>query len=97
MRTGSLREAGAPHRVRDLLLDCRLMEMIARGRTPPRIAADPHGGKHELPPPVSRGVRILAIKRERENNASQAFGQIAIVLPLHLSQLDPEPGANGSA
>ena len=93
VRADVLRQARLSHR----LLDDRLVQVIPRRWTPLRVAADSRRGKHKPPRPVRRRLRILAIEREQQDDASHAVGQIALMLSLDLAQvcLQPLPDRRG--
>jgi hypothetical protein len=84
-------------RDRDGALHDAFVNMKAGWRTKPRIAADPPCGKHELPGPTLRRVRILANQREWQHDSTHTRREIPIMLPLDLSQVSHEtiPGGAG--
>ena len=59
VRTDPLRETRFPRGLRHRALDHRLVQVIAGGRTEPRIATHATRRKQELPPPLGRGLRIF--------------------------------------
>ncbi len=87
MRTDALRDAGAPGRLRQRLLDHRLVQMVPGRRPESRIAADPASRKHKLPPPLGRRIRELAIQRERQDDSPESFGQITLMNTPHVLQV----------
>ncbi len=89
-RSDALRDTGPTHSIRDLPLHRRLVQMKARGWTPPRIATDPRGGKHKLPGPVRGGVGILAIQCKGQDDPPETVSEIAFMLSSHLSQVPPQ-------
>ena len=91
MRADVCGEPRSSHRRRHLLVDHGLVQMKARGRTPPWIAADPRGRTDKLPGPVRGRVRIRAIERERQDGATRPSREIALVLALHLLQVHAQP------
>ena len=64
--------------------------MISGRRAEAWISADPRGGKHELPPPVSGGVDVLAPDGKREHNPPESTSQIVVVLLLDAFQVGCE-------
>ena len=65
MAPDPLRESHLPSRLSNRPLHHRLVQVKPGGRTKPLVAADPSGGKDELPQPVGARIRIFAIERPR--------------------------------
>ena len=75
-----LRDPGTPNRVRQRALHDGFVNVISRGRTELRIAADPRRWKHTLPPPVDGRVHVLAPNRERQDDPAEPVCQIVVML-----------------
>jgi hypothetical protein len=78
-----LRQSGATRRFRHRPLNRRFVEMKPRRRAESRIATNPPGWKHELPPPLGFGVWRLARQRGRQRHAPIAPSQIGRVPRAH--------------
>jgi hypothetical protein len=76
--TRVLRETSTPNGFGHRFLDDRFVRVKPRGWTPFRIPTDPRRRKHELPAPLCRRARVLAIERERQHDAPFATREVAI-------------------
>src|SRR6266852_4112959 len=83
MTAGALRETSPPNGRGHRLLHDGFVQVKARGRTPFRISTDACRRKHELPAPLRRRGRVLALECERQHEASLATREVALMLDLH--------------
>ena len=84
VRADTLRQAGAPRRLRQRLLDDRFVQMIARRRPESWISAHPSRWKHKRPPPLGPRVGTPAIQRERQDDSPEPARQIRLMNPAHV-------------
>ncbi len=87
VRTDTLRDACSARRLRHRLLYHGLVQVISRRRPESVIPADPSRRKHELPPPLRRGIRELAIQREGQDHSPESARQIVAMHPPHVDQV----------
>ena len=80
-------DAGLSHRVRNRSLHHRLVQMIAGRRAEPRIPTDSRGRKHELPPPLRWGIRVLPFERVGKRDTTQPSREIVLVPSSHLLEM----------
>ena len=80
MAAHALRDPGAPNRVCDRALHDGFVNVISRGRTELRIAADPRRWKHRLPPLVGGRVDVLTSNREWQDSPAEPVCQIVVML-----------------
>ena len=85
--THSLGDTRSPGRVRHRLLDDRFVKVEPGRRSPSRIHTHPRGGKDELPGPLGRRVWVLAVERERQDDAAESSREIGPVLPFDSLQM----------
>lgn len=86
----ALRDVGRPHRRRKRPLHGRFVQVKPRRRTPPGIPADAGRREDELPPPLARRVRVLAIQCARERRGAKAGRQVRLMPALDGSQVPTE-------
>ena len=81
VRTHTFGNACLPRRVRHRFLDDRFVNVEPGRWSPFRIGAYARGRKDELPGPLRRCVRVLAVERERQDNAPESSREIRLMLP----------------
>ncbi|OFW08718.1 MAG: hypothetical protein A3H96_08630 [Acidobacteria bacterium RIFCSPLOWO2_02_FULL_67_36] len=72
------------------LLHDALVRMETGRRPIRRIRADPRRRKHELPSPLRRGVRILAVQCLGQHHAADPGAQISLMLAAHAVEVSPQ-------
>ena len=77
--THTFGDAGLPCRVRHRLLNNRFVKVETSRWSPSRIRTLSRGRKHELPGPLRGGVRVLAVKGEREDDTAESPRKISLL------------------
>jgi hypothetical protein len=72
-----------PCRVRHRLLDDRFVKVESGRWSPSRIRTHPGSRKDELPRPLCRRIRVLAVECERQDDAAESAREIRLVQPLN--------------
>ena len=81
------RQPSPTHRRRDLALNCGLVEMEPTRRAPPGVTTDAPRGKHKLPTPLPRRVRIRPRQRLRQWGGAKAALDVSLVNTAHLPEV----------
>jgi hypothetical protein len=85
--THTLGDTRLPCRVRHGLLDYRFVKVKPGRWSPSRIGTHARSRKDELPRPLCRRIRVLAVERGRQDHTAESAREIRLVLPLNTLQV----------